>query len=58
MFFTGEFHGQKGLVGYSPRGHNELDITKLQTQFYYTLVFDKLKLHTFKEVQQDGLICI
>ena len=25
----GESHGQRGLVGYSPRGHKELDIHPL-----------------------------
>ena len=54
MFLTGEFHGQRSLVRYSPWGHNELDITKWQTHFCYTLVFDKLKLHTFKEVHGEG----
>ena len=27
-FFPGTFHGQRSLVGYSPRGHKELDMTK------------------------------
>ena len=26
IFFTGEFHGQRGLVGYSPWGRKELDM--------------------------------
>ena len=25
---VGEFHGQRSLVGYSPRGHKELDMTE------------------------------
>ena len=25
---AGEFHGQRSLVGYSPRGHKELDMTE------------------------------
>ena len=25
---TGEFHGQRSLAGYSPRGHKESDMTK------------------------------
>ena len=29
VFLPGESHGQKSLVGYSPRGHKESDTTKL-----------------------------
>ena len=28
VFLAGEFHGQKGLAGYSPRGHKEWDMTE------------------------------
>ena len=28
VFFPGEFHGQKSLVGYNPLGHKELDKTE------------------------------
>ena len=28
VFLPGEFHGQGGLVGYSPWGHKELDMTE------------------------------
>ena len=28
VFLPQEFHGQRSLVGYSPRGHKELDTTK------------------------------
>jgi len=28
VFFPGEFHGQRSLVGYSPWGHKESDITE------------------------------
>ena len=28
VFLPGEFHGQRSLVGYSPWGHKELDMTK------------------------------
>ena len=28
VFLPREFHGQRNLVGYSPWGHNELDMTK------------------------------
>ena len=30
VFLTGEFHGQKSLVGYSPWGCQESDATKQQ----------------------------
>ena len=30
-FLPGESHGQKGLVGYSPWGHKELDTTEQLT---------------------------
>ena len=28
VFLPGEFHGQKSLVGYSPQGHKESDMTE------------------------------
>ena len=28
VFLPGEFHGQRSVVGYSPRGSKELDTTK------------------------------
>ena len=28
VFLPGEFHGQRTLAGYSPRGHKELDTTE------------------------------
>ena len=28
VFLPGEFHGQRSLVGYSPWGHRELNVTK------------------------------
>ena len=32
-FLPGKFHGQRSLVGYSPKGHKELDMTEpLNTQ--------------------------
>ena len=30
-FLPGEFHGQKSLVGYSPSGHKESDMTEQLT---------------------------
>ena len=29
VFWPGEFHGQRSLTGYSPRGHKEWDTTLL-----------------------------
>ena len=28
VFLSGEFHGQRSLVSYSPWGHKELDMTE------------------------------
>ena len=28
VFLPGEFHGERSLVGYSPWGHKELDVTE------------------------------
>ena len=28
VFLSEEFHGQRSLAGYSPRGHRELDTTE------------------------------
>jgi len=28
VFLPGQFHGQRGLVGYSPWGHKESDMTE------------------------------
>ena len=30
-FYSGEFHGQRSLVGYSPWGHKESDMTERLT---------------------------
>ena len=27
VFLPGEFHGERSLVGYSPQGHKELEMT-------------------------------
>ena len=32
----GEFHGQRNLVGYSPRGHKELNTTEQLTLSLFT----------------------
>ena len=36
VFLPGEIHGQRSLVGYSPWGHKELDMTEWLTQQYIT----------------------
>ena len=36
VFLPGDFHGQRGLLGYSPWGHKELDRTK---QLIFSLFF-------------------
>ena len=32
VFLPGEFHGQRSLVGYSPWGHKESDMTEVTEQ--------------------------
>ena len=41
VFLSGEFHGQRRLVGYSPWGHKELDMTEQLT------VSQEIKLKSF-----------
>ena len=40
VFMPGDSHGQRNLVGYSPRGHKESDTTEQLTLLYvsYTLI--------------------
>ena len=42
VFLPGEFHGQRGLVGYSPWGCKELDMTEGLTLIFLskTLEFE------------------
>ena len=57
VFLSGEFHGQKSLVGYSPWGHKELDVIERLTQtkisklisalFDHKLLCFSSILHTF-----------
>ena len=54
IFLPGESHGQRSLVGYSPWGHKELDMTERPThtnvthslvasdQFSLSVMFDSL----------------
>ena len=42
VFLPGEFHGRRSLVGYSPWGHKELDMTERLTHrknYIYTVLF-------------------
>ena len=34
LFLPREFHGQRSLVGYSPWGHKELDVTERLTLYF------------------------
>ena len=46
LFLLGESHGQKSLVGYSPWGHKELDMTEATT-------------HTGRpRVRKSGIFCL
>ena len=40
VFLPGEFHGQRSLVGYSPWGHKELDMTEWLTVWSSTPRYD------------------
>ena len=35
VFLTGESHGQRSLVGYSPWGHKESDMAEATEQAYF-----------------------
>ena len=50
VFLPGEFHGQRSLVGYSPWGHKELDMTEQAT-------FSHFNLTTLRSLW-NGLQCI
>jgi len=39
VFFPGESHGQRRLVGYSPWGHKELDKTEHYYYYYYIKIY-------------------
>ena len=40
VFLPGQFHGQSSLVGYSPWGHKESDMTVTQQQQLPTMITD------------------
>ena len=49
VFLLGESHGQRSLVGYSPRGHKGLDTTEVTehtcTNIHVSMVVDYLNLN-------------
>ena len=48
VFLPGEFHGQRSLEGYSPRGHKELDTTKATNTMNLPLYYERhTLLHLF-----------
>ena len=42
-FLPGEFHGQRSLAGYSPRGHKELDMTEATEHSMQHAITETLK---------------
>ena len=51
VFLPGEFHGERSLVGYSPQGRKELDMTEQLTLF----IFKKIKLTSSKLTAEQSL---
>ena len=51
----GEFHGQRSLVGYSPQGHKESDMTEC-THAHTECVPLLSGIHTLTEQRRDGLL--
>ena len=49
VFFPGKFHGWRSLVGYSPWGRNELDMTE-RLHFLFTLKFIAEKTFSLKHL--------
>ena len=45
VFLPGESHGQRSLVGYSPWGHKELDMTKRLTHKQDLGILSPSELH-------------
>ena len=48
VFLPGESHGQRSLVGYSPRGRKESDMTE-RLHFHFQLRFSSLEAEAKKE---------
>ena len=49
VFLPGEFHRQRSLVGYSPRGHKEPDTTEQLTQ--HIRISDPISEHLFERIK-------
>ena len=63
VFFPGESHGQRSLVGYSPWGHKESDTTEqltLTSQVVCPLCvpFSSPKLARFSDCNKEGSTCL
>ena len=62
VFLPGKFHGQRNLVGYSPWGHKELDMTeKLDLTFFLLVDLKRIRLILFSlilmiRLQLTGLV--
>ena len=48
VFLPGEFHGQRSLVGYSPRCHKELDMTERLTYNFPIKVKENTVLSSYR----------
>ena len=46
VFLPGESHGQRSLVGYSPRGRKQLDTTERQTLYFCFILLGNVGLVT------------
>ena len=56
-FLSGEFHGQRSLVGYSPMGRNESDMTEGLT-LSLSLGIKNEKPSQVQDVQSCGTGCV
>ena len=56
VFLPGEFHGQRSLVGYSPWGHKELDMTECLTLFPLSEWNRKLQKTQISHIRKENMI--
>ena len=56
VFFPREFHGQRSLAGYSPRGHRESDMTKRLTLLSHYPPASHLSFHSSPVL--NTLLCL
>ena len=52
VFFPGKFHGQRSLEGYSPKGHKESDMQRIENTHIHILNIQILCLY-FKDIFQN-----